>query len=258
MSQFAKMQKESIYNPKFVSDLFDSMSSTYGLTNYISSFGFTERWRRHCIRKIEIEVHVKPLVFYDLMSGMGELWPSIRKSGISLKKINAVDISPKMNRIAKQNLSKVNQQVNVLQQDILNNNIESNSADCIVSSFGLKTFSNEQLAQLSKEIVRILKPGGSFSFVEISVPTNPFLKWPYLFYLKMLIPIVGFLFQGNSSDYKMLGIYTTAFGNCELFHDLLVKAGLTSSFQKLFFGCASIAWGTKSSSSTYSERQPVR
>lgn len=43
-----------IYKKEFVEHLFNRMSMTYGVTNYISSFGFTERWRKQCIREIEL------------------------------------------------------------------------------------------------------------------------------------------------------------------------------------------------------------
>ncbi len=96
------MQDQSIYNPAYVASLFDSMSSTYGLTNYISSFGFTERWRKSCVARISPS-RQDALLVYDLMSGMGELWPSIKNTGWNVKEINAVDISPKMNHIAQNN-----------------------------------------------------------------------------------------------------------------------------------------------------------
>jgi demethylmenaquinone methyltransferase/2-methoxy-6-polyprenyl-1,4-benzoquinol methylase len=179
------------------------------------------------------------------MSGMGELWPSIKKSDLNFKEINAVDISPNMNKIASKNKQHVNGQISILQQDILNNDIPTNSADLIVSSFGLKTFNTDQLSKLAREIKRILKPGGSYSFVEISVPSNILLRFFYMIYLKWVIPVIGFLFQGNSSDYRMLGIYTSEFGSCESFHTELGKQGLESNFQKLFFGCATITWGKK-------------
>lgn len=37
------------------------------------------------------------------------------------------------------------------------------SLDTAVSSFGLKTFNAEQLGQLTAELARVLRPGGSFS-----------------------------------------------------------------------------------------------
>lgn len=219
------------------------MSSTYGLTNYLSSFGFTERWRKACIRRIEHVIDTD--MIYDLMSGMGELWVAISQSDLKPKEINAVDISPSMNKIALRNRSKVSAKVNLLLQNILNNELDANSADVIVSSFGLKTFNSEQLTILAGEISRILKPGCFFSFVEISVPPNKMLRFFYMIYLKWLIPLIGLLFQGNSRDYRMLGVYTEKFGNCQGFHQLLIAEGLESHYEKLFFGCASITWGRK-------------
>ena len=46
---------ERIYDPKFVEALFDKMSNSYSKMNYITSFGFSERWRRQCVAAIGIE-----------------------------------------------------------------------------------------------------------------------------------------------------------------------------------------------------------
>lgn len=44
-----------IYNPDFVRELFDSMSKSYERMNYITSFGFSERWRRSCVRQANLK-----------------------------------------------------------------------------------------------------------------------------------------------------------------------------------------------------------
>jgi len=152
-----------------------------------------------------------------------------------------------MNSIARRNKKSVSGQINILQQDILKNEIESNSADHVVSSFGLKTFNSSQLSKLAHELERILRPDGTYSFVEISVPNSSFLKFFYMFYLEKIIPILGYLFQGNSKDYKMLGTYTSKFGNSKGFHSMLIKEGLESHYEQLFFGCGSITWEKKKS-----------
>ena len=66
-----------------------------------------------------------------------------------------------------------------------------------------------------------------------------------MFYLTKIIPVVGYLFQGNSQDYKMLGTYTSKFGNSKNFHSMLLNEGLESHYEELFFGCGSITWGKK-------------
>ena len=70
-----------IYEPKFVEKLFDKMSNSYSKMNYITSFGFSERWRRKCVEEIQIE---KGKNVVDLMTGMGECWKHILKKVIKL------------------------------------------------------------------------------------------------------------------------------------------------------------------------------
>nr|ARK10320.1 hypothetical protein A6C57_08250 [Fibrella sp. ES10-3-2-2] len=64
----------AIYEAAFVQKLFASMSASYERMNTITSFGFSNRWRRQCVR----ELGLKPgQVVVDLMAGMGETWDYI-------------------------------------------------------------------------------------------------------------------------------------------------------------------------------------
>jgi demethylmenaquinone methyltransferase/2-methoxy-6-polyprenyl-1,4-benzoquinol methylase len=234
----------NIYNEQFVENLFNRMSSTYGTLNYISSFGFTERWRKQCIR--EIDWGIKMTKGFDLMSGMGETWNLIDAASKYPHQLIGVDISPVMNAKAKE---KINQypsiQIEVQEENVLQNAIPANSGDYIVSTFGLKTFSDEQLQLLAKQVSRILKVGGQFSFVEISKPKNILLILPYMFYLRFLIPIIGKIFSGNAMDYKMLGIYCDKFKDCKKFKTYLEQEGLQVEMCSYFFGCATGVKGIK-------------
>lgn len=95
--------------------------------------------------------------------------------------------------------------------DVLTWKFASETADVVVSSFGLKTFDLNQQLQLSQLVAKLLRPGGSFSFIEISVPSNKALCLPYMFYLDRVIPFIGRMFLGNPANYRMLGIYTREF-----------------------------------------------
>ncbi|MDX5482530.1 MAG: class I SAM-dependent methyltransferase [Hymenobacteraceae bacterium] len=240
-----KTQDETIdiYTEDFVSGLFDSMSSTYGLTNYISSFGFTERWRHSCIEQLPKQAHF--MKGYDLMTGMGEVWASL-DSRFAKAEITALDISPMMLARAGENVSRYTYQISLLQADVLSNAIPDHSADFVISTFGLKTFNEAQQSLLADEVVRILKPGGVFSFVEISVPNN-ILRPFYMFYLKRVIPVIGRLFQGNADNYRMLGRYTSNFKDCSTFFQLLADRGLNVRFTNYFWGCATGVSGSKPS-----------
>ena len=226
-----------LYDPQYVSSMFDRMSKTYGFANLVTSFGFTAIWRKQCVKDLALGIDNSSIVGYDFMSGMGELWPEIQKR-ILCKKIVAVDISAEMNRKAAEHLHRLKHKNIILKQDnVLQNNIPSNSADFIVSSFGIKTFNQAQLGLLAEEVGRILKSGGSFAFIEISKPEKLMLQWLFMFYLKIIIPLIGKVFLGNSEDYKMLGKYCARFENSRHFYDCLKENNLNTNYKQYFFGC---------------------
>lgn len=185
----------NIYKPEFVKDLFNKMSHTYERMNYITSFGFSIRWRRQSLdffEKSNEQVQV-----LDLMCGMGETWDFIINRFPNAT-ITAADFSTEMLKKAEtKNQKKFSGKVELINEDFLKNNLPSNYYDYVICAYGLKTFDEEQLNFLAAEVNRILKPGGYFSFIEVSKPGNSFLNGVYQFYLKNIIPILGKLFLGN-------------------------------------------------------------
>ena len=234
---------KEIYEPKFVERLFDNMSSSYTKMNYITSFGFSERWRRQCVEEIDIE---EGKVVVDLMTGMGECWKHILKNSDSNSQLIGLDFSSGMiNRAERRKVKFSDANIALLKENVFDNSIESESADYVISGFGLKTFNDEQLAKLANEIDRILKPHGKFSLIDVSVPGIGILKPFYMFYLKNIIPILGKVFLGSPETYKMLGIYTQEFGNSKNVFDIFKKANFEVEYFEYFFGCASGIKGVK-------------
>ena len=172
------------------------MASTYGLTNLVSSLGFSHLWRRSCV---------------DLAS------------------------IPKQRARRQQAAT----------EDVLTNTIADAEADCVISTFGLKTFSPQQLEIVALELARILKPGGSFALLEISSPPSPLLRPLFMAYIQLVVPLIGMLFLGNPSCYRYLARYTKAFGSCRPMVELLREAGLEAEFGSHFFGCATSVSGRR-------------
>lgn len=130
-------------------------------------------------------------------------------------------------------------------EDVLAWSEPNSFADVVVSSFGLKTFDREQQRCLAEVVARMLKTGGSFSFIEVSVPPFVPLQILFMFYLKRIIPIIGRVLLGNPDCYRMLGVYTEAFRNSSYFAQCLRDAGLTTVAVSYFFGCATGVKGSK-------------
>lgn len=227
------------YDPESVRTLFDDMASTYGHVNLVSSFGFTARWRRQTVAGLPF---TSAGCVVDLMSGMGELWRSLAAAQPAPACVVGIDISHEMARRAPRNW---HFPVEVCVEDVLAWDPGPAFADIVVSSFGLKTFDREQQRRLAQVVAQVLRPGGSYSFVEISVPPFPPLRAVYMFYLKWLIPLIGRALLGNPDCYRMLGAYTRAFGNVTPFAGFLKEAGLEAVSVSYFFGCATGVRGTK-------------
>ncbi len=233
----------TLYDPAYIKELFNSMSVSYERMNYITSFGFSYRWRKQFLKKITLQT--PGLEILDLLSGMGETWAPV-KDHFSNSKLTALDFCDGMiAKAKKKNENKFNNTITVVKQDVLNNQLPSDFFDVVVCGFGLKTFNELQLAILAKEVKRVLKPGGQFSFVEVSAPNNKLLNAFYKLHLKHLVPICGKLMLGNPSEYRMLWKYTSNYRNSEKATEIFANAGLLAKHESYFFGCASGISGTK-------------
>lgn len=237
------LMENNIYNPEYVKGLFNKMSSSYERMNFITSFGFSIRWRTQFLETFKQTNHKAEII--DLLTGMGETW-NATKNKLPNSTLTVLDFSDGMLKYAKQKSeTKFNNEIIVLQQDILNNKLPSNHYDFVTCAFGLKTFNDEQLNMLALETKRILKSGGQFSFIEVSKPNNRILETLYGFYLGKIIPILGRLLLGNPEEYKMLWQYTNKFDNAKKAAEIFANTGLTTEFNSYFYGCATGFYGTK-------------
>jgi demethylmenaquinone methyltransferase/2-methoxy-6-polyprenyl-1,4-benzoquinol methylase len=211
--------------------------------NYLTSFGFSIRWRRQCLASLAPTD--KQIEMLDLLSGMGETWSAARRRFPNAN-LSAIDFSEEMMKRARNKSRKYfHNSVSLFQQDVLRNTLPANHFDIIICAFGLKTFTTEQLKALALEIKRMLKDGGQFAFVEVSKPNNHILNALYGFYLARVIPVLGRLFSGNPSEYRMLWRYTENFVSARAAMEIFSSVGLNTKYASYFFDCATGFSGEK-------------
>jgi demethylmenaquinone methyltransferase/2-methoxy-6-polyprenyl-1,4-benzoquinol methylase len=211
--------------------------------NLVSSLGFCRRWRRQCVRAIPIRRGDRIL---DLMTGMGEIIPDAARRTGEEGEITAIDFSARMCREARRHTDdRVPCSVRVIEADVLAIELPPGSVDAVLSTFGLKTLSVAQLRILARRVSDVLATGGRLSLLEISVPRSRWLRIPYLFYLRRVIPLIGAMFLGNPENYRWLGVYTEAFGDCSDACRAFSEAGLEVEMASYFFGCATGIVGRK-------------
>lgn len=226
-----------------MSELFNRMSGSYERVNYLTSFGFSIRWRYQLLKKIKQQHEAHEVI--DLMTGMGETWSSIFHHFPNAN-LTALDFSSGMlSHAASRNEKHYLQKVQLVQADLLSQTLPANHYDVVICAFGLKTFNQDQLSLLANEIKRILKPGGQFSFIEISKPDHEILRLLYQFYMKHIIPLLGKLLLGNPAEYRMLWYYTNQFVNAKSTCELFKEAGLNVTYHSYFYGCSTGFSGVK-------------
>ena len=234
-----------IYDPSFVKGVFDRCSERYIAFSLICSFGFTERWRRQCVAAMPAPPTGRAHG-YDLMAGTGEVWPHLLKRFDDIGSIIAVDISSGMHRHAMERLHAHRaHRIEFIEDDVLASDLPAESADFVISTFGLKTFNPDQHARLAALVARVLKPGGVFSMIEASDPKGWWLRPLYLFHLKVVLPLIERFFLRGAQDFAMLGTYSTRFGSAAEVAAMLRDHGLEVEFSRYVFGCATGVAGRK-------------
>lgn len=234
-----------IYSPAFVRDVFDRTSKSYIWVSTIASMGFTEIWRRQCVAILPKPPSDAPIML-DLMAGTGEVWSHLLRRFPNIAKIHAVDISEGMHQRALQRLHTMRaNRIAFVCDNVLESQLADASADSMISTFGLKTFNQDQQAQLAALIARVLKPGGGFALIEASDPKGWWLRGAYTFYMIKILPLVERFILNGAQDFSMIGTYCANFGDASHMADQLRAQGLEVQFKRHFFGCATSVSGFK-------------
>ena len=203
-----------------VTKMFDTISGEYDGLNRVISFGIDIKWRK---KVVEIIKATKPETVLDIATGTGDL--AINLAETSAKKIIGLDISSGMLEVGKTKIASKNldSKIEMIVGDSENMPFEDNSFDAITVAFGVRNF--ETLEKGLKDILRVLKPGGTFVILETSVPTKFPFKQGYKFHSKIILPTVGKLFSKDKTAYKYLSESASVFPYGEALNNILRNIG---------------------------------
>ena len=196
----------SLSKKEQVAQMFDTISGNYDNLNRVISFGIDVKWRKKVLKMIG-KSHPKTIL--DIATGTGDL--AILMAQTKADKIIGLDISAGMlevgvQKIANKNLSKT---IEMVLGDSENIPFEDDYFDAITVAFGVRNFEN--LEKGLSEILRVLKPNGTFVILETSVPDKTPYKQGYEFYSKNILPLIGKLFSKDNVAYGYLSESAAAF-----------------------------------------------
>ena len=118
----------------------------------------------------------------DLCTGTGTLLIHLQTKVGRGGQVFGVDFSPGMLKMAKKK-TKSFANVDLVEADAGSLPFEAGSFDAVTCSHAFYELKGETQDQALREIVRVLKPKGTFLMMEHDVPANPFVR--VLFYLRL-------------------------------------------------------------------------
>ena len=178
-----------------VKKVFSSVSIKYDFMNDIMSMGMHRFWKNNLVDLMIINNNDQIL---DLAGGSGDISKRILKKNSNTKVI-LYDRSKEMIAIAKKKIK--NKQVKFICDIAERMPFDNKSFDIIVTSFGLRNFSDIQKSMV--EIHRTLKQGGKFYCLEFSKVNSKSLRFLFNAYCK-LIPKLGNFFANDQEAYEYL------------------------------------------------------
>jgi len=183
-------------------DVFGRIAGRYDVLCDLFSMGIHRRWKRRVARQIAREPWQRML---DAAAGTGDVVLRVaRDAGFRPDQTIIVsDISPQMLAVARRRAAAWSA---VLDFRILDAHampaIVDGSIDLYSISLGLKIC---ERAQVMREAMRVLRPGGRFIALEASRIPWPWLHRAYLAYMRLCMPIIGWVATGgDASAYRYL------------------------------------------------------
>ncbi|MEM1873238.1 MAG: ubiquinone/menaquinone biosynthesis methyltransferase [Acidilobaceae archaeon] len=228
-----------------VRKLFDDLAHRYDLANIAISLGFSEVWRRKALNFCN--TNSERALILDLCSGTGAFsFTALDKSRDSLLVVG-VDLSRKMTSIAVERAKRrgLSDRVLFIEGDALNLPLGSDLFDCVLTAFCLRNV--ESLEAFFEESYRVLRRGGVFVALDLSIPSSPLVRYIYEKYLKFFVSPVGSMIAGKPLHYYYyIAESLRDFPDKRQLAMLIAKAGFARvRYYELSLGAISVHVGEK-------------
>ena len=220
--------------------MFDAIADRYDLLNHLLSAGLDKQWRRHAVAALQLTGLETVL---DLCTGTGDLALAAMTGKSRAKRVVGIDFSAAMLQIGKEKVRRAGParavpqaepaahgapaatatSIALVRGDATRIPLADASVDRTTIGFGIRNVDEPALA--CREIVRVLRPGGTLVILEFSLPRSAALRGFYLWYFKRILPVIGRLISKHPSAYTYLPESVQAFPSPEAFSQQLRDAG---------------------------------
>lgn len=209
-----------------VREMFDGIVPRYDLLNRLMTGGRDVAWRKLAVRETALRHNPGTSTILDLATGTGDLALELERAGFA--SVIGLDFSEGMLQEAERKaLAQPGgpSLVSWVQGDAMALPFAANTFDAVTVGFGLRNMP-DYLSAL-REVVRVLKPGGTFVCLETSPLPVPALRAMFETAMRTGLPLVGGLLSGDREAYAYLPQSSSVFPDADTLGKLMQVAGLT-------------------------------
>ncbi|MBP9853232.1 MAG: bifunctional demethylmenaquinone methyltransferase/2-methoxy-6-polyprenyl-1,4-benzoquinol methylase UbiE [Candidatus Omnitrophica bacterium] len=224
--------------------MFNRISKKYDLLNRILSLGLDISWRKKLSAFLPSQPNVKIL---DLATGTADVLITLVQDKANVGEGVGVDMAEQMLEIGRNKVAQKGLQGKIQLRIADANHLPfpEYSFDCATIAFGIRNMENP--ITVLKEMYRVLKPNGRSLVLEFSLPQNKIIRIGHVFYLRTVVPIIGWLLSGEYKAYKYLNQTIERFPYGPAFCLLMEETGFVHvKANPLLFGAATIYQGDRS------------
>ena len=181
-----------------VNRLFARIAGRYDFINDLQSFGLHRRWKRRVVELANVHPGDTAL---DVCCGTGDLALAMGNAGA---KTIGLDFTQEMLAVAEQRKegAKAGERVTFIRGDAQTLPFPDNSFDAVTVGYGLRNLASWETGL--REMVRVARPGGRVLVLEFGKPDNPLWRTFYFAYLRLCVPVLGWVFAGSASAYAYI------------------------------------------------------
>jgi demethylmenaquinone methyltransferase/2-methoxy-6-polyprenyl-1,4-benzoquinol methylase len=178
---------------RFARALFAGLPARYDLLAEVLSLGQNRRWRREAVEHV---APAAPARVLDVATGTAGV--ALRLVERTEAHITGIDLTEAMLRRGADNVARDGASARV---DLVAGRGEQlpfpdAAFDALTFTYLLRYV--EDPAATLRELARVVKPGGAMASLEFCVPPNPFWRFSWWLYTRLVLPAAGFLTGGKA------------------------------------------------------------
>ena len=225
-----------------VRKMFDNIAKDYDKLNHVLSLNIDKVWRKKAV--CELTDEARPLKVLDVACGTADFTIEIARKVAAGSQITGIDLSEGMMEVGRKKIAAANIDATLEYGDCEALTYSDNTFDRVSVGFGVRNF--EHLETGLKEMCRVLKPEGKLVILELSVPSNPVIRWFYKLYFLNILPAIGGFVSGNKGAYRYLPASVLKFPAPDKFISMMQDAGFESvDYYNLTAGVVALHRGYK-------------